>query len=368
MAEAGTSTPPGDALRQTPAPDGDPIPGSLITGFLGSGKTTLLNRLLAHPDMAETAVIVNEFGAIGLDHLLIETALEDAVLLQSGCICCTMRGDLVDTLASLAERRSKGEVPRFRRVLIESTGLADPAPILQTLMSAPEVVQHYRLDRVIATVDAVNAESQLDAHYESAKQAALADRLVLTKTDLVPAATAARVARRLKALNPTAPILTAIHGALAPAQLFDRGEGDPVRNGSALHDAPGHAHAGHDHAGHDHAGNGHAGDAATHAAHHGIETFALTCERPVSWQALSAWLASIASLRGADFLRLKGIVNVAGRTGPVVIHGVQHVFHPPRELARWPDADRRTRIVFITRNIPKALLEASFVAALGAGD
>src|SRR6202167_4342418 len=176
-----------------------PVPASLITGFLGSGKTTLLNALLSHPGMKETAVIVNEFGEIGLDHLLIETAFEDAVLLKSGCICCTVRGDLVDTLTSLAARRRSGEIPPFSRVAIETTGLADPAPILHTIMAEPSLTSLYRLDRVVTTVDAVNALSQLDNHYEAAKQAALADRLVLTKTDLVDDATREAVLARLKA-------------------------------------------------------------------------------------------------------------------------------------------------------------------------
>lgn len=333
---------------------------SLITGFLGSGKTTLLNRLLTHPGMAETAVIVNEFGEVGLDHLLIETTLEDAVLLQSGCICCTIRGDLIDTLATLRDRRSRGEIPPFRRLLIETTGLADPAPILQTLMSEPKVVRHYRLDRVITTVDVVNAGTQLDEHYESAKQTAIADRLVLTKTDLASIETISEVTARLRALNPAAPILTAVHGAIEPEALFEAET--PARDLAALEawigEQPIAGRPAHDH--------GHTlDDKAMHQAHHGIETFCITRHEPISWDALKAWLEALASLRGADFLRLKGIVNVAGFAGPVVIHGVQHVFHPPRELSRWPSEDRRTRIVFIARNIPRHTLEASFSAVVG---
>jgi G3E family GTPase len=328
------------------------VPATLVTGFLGSGKTTLLNRLLRRPEMRGCVVVVNEFGEIGLDHLLIEQALEDAVLLKSGCICCSVRGDLVDTLVSLAARRSTGEMQPFRRVLIESSGLADPAPILQTLISAPELAGRYRLERVIATVDAANAESQLAAHYESAKQAALADRLVLTKSDLVAPATVARVVSRLASLNPRAPILTALQGEIAPQHLF---AGEEASGAYAL-SAQDLSAQGHDHAEH----------TGAHAAHHGIESFVLTHGAPIAWETLSAWLASIASLRGADFLRLKGIVNVAGRAGPVAIDGVQHVFHPPRELARWPDEDRRTRIVFIVRNIPRGAVEASFAAAIGA--
>jgi G3E family GTPase len=328
-------------------------PATLLTGFLGSGKTTLLNGLLAHPAMGETAVIVNEFGEIGLDHLLIETAFEDAVLMKSGCICCTIKGDLVDTLGTLVDRRRRGEIPAFRRLAIETTGLADPAPILHLLMSDPAATRDYRLEAVVTTVDAVNGASQLDRHYEPAKQAALADRLVLTKTDLAEAAATARLRERLRELNPAAPILEVVEGRVEPEALFGPGGARPP---AAEIDRWVAAHA-HDH---DH-------DAADHDHHHGIASFCLVHDEPVDWAVLSAWLQSLASLRGPDLLRVKGIVNVAGREGPVVIHGVQHVFHPPRELRRWPDDDRRTRIVFITRNIAEAALRAFFEAHLRRG-
>ena len=328
----------------TPLPN-EPIGGSLITGFLGSGKTTLLNSLLRHPGMSDTAVIVNEFGEIGLDHLLIETALDSTVLLKSGCLCCTLRGDLVDTLASLFDRRRRGEVPAFRRVLIETTGLADPAPILHALMADPVVIRHYRMDHVITTVDAVNALGQLAEHYESAKQAALADRLVLTKSDLVSAAEIAALTARLRALNPGAPILRVVHGAIEPdALLGASGEG---RAFHAPEIEP-----------HDHA---HEGD---EAHHHGIASFCLAHDQPLPWPRFARWLESVASLRGPDLLRVKGIVRVQGRPHPVVVHAVQHVVHPPRELPDWPDADRRSRIVFITRQIGEAALEKSFRAAV----
>ncbi len=204
---------------------GGVLPTTLITGFLGSGKTTLLNGLLSHSAMADTAVIVNEFGEIGLDHLLIETAFEDAVLLRSGCICCTVRGDLVDTMTALVARRDRGEIPPFSRVAIETTGLADPAPILHTIMAEPSLTKLYRLDRVVTTVDAVNALSQLDEHYEAAKQAALADRLVLTKTDLVGDNVRAAVLERLRELNPLAPVAIVVNGKIHPDALFGD---DPV--------------------------------------------------------------------------------------------------------------------------------------------
>jgi G3E family GTPase len=335
------------------------LPTTLITGFLGSGKTTLLNGLLAHDGMADTAVIINEFGEIGLDHLLIERAFEDAVLLKSGCICCTVRGDLVDTMASLVERRDRGEIPPFSRVAIETTGLADPAPILHTIMAEPTLQPLYRVDRVVTTVDAANALSQLDAHYEAAKQVALADRLVLTKTDLVSAATRDAVLARLKALNPLAPVAIVIQGQVSPDLFFgDDAPGPDLRPGRMAAAAA---------LGHEHQHDEHDGDRDHMAHHHGISTMSVTRDEPVEWPRLRAWLTALASLKGPDLLRVKGIVHVAGRAGPVVIHGVQHVFHPPVELKAWPDADRRTRIVFITRNIKAEALAQSFTAAMTEG-
>jgi G3E family GTPase len=335
------------------------LPTTLITGFLGSGKTTLLNGLLSHQAMADTAVIINEFGEVGLDHLLIESAFEDAVLLKSGCICCTVRGDLVDTMTAMIRRRDRGEIPPFSRVAIETTGLADPAPILHTIMGEPSLTPLYRLDRVVTTVDAVNALSQLDAHYESAKQAALADRLILTKTDLVTDAVRDAVLARLKSLNPLAPVTRVVMGKVDPDTIFrDDPTADTARAGRlAVASSLGHDHD------HDHEDE----DADHLAHHHGISTVSLTRDEPVAWPRLRAWLVSLATLKGPDLLRVKGIVNVAGRAGPVVIHGVQHVFHPPVELKSWPDQDRRTRIVFITRNIKAADLARSFTAAMAEG-
>ena len=326
-------------------------PVSVITGFLGSGKTTLLNRLLRAPEMAGAAVIVNEFGEIGIDHLLVEAAIEDAVLLRSGCICCTVRGDLVDTLGSLEERRAAGTLPGFDRVLVETTGLADPAPILQTLMSDATLVPRYRLGAVIATVDAINAPGQLAEFDEAIKQVAVADRLALTKTDLVDAAAVDAVIGRLRALNPTAPLARLPDATVAPADLFpatpfeaSSKSPDVQRWLAAPESEHGHAHD----------------DASRHDA--AIRSFCLTVDEPVPWPAFKAWLESVASLRGSDLLRLKGLVNVAGESRPVAVHGVQHVFHPPTRLAAWPDADRRTRLVFITRNIDAAPLQAALDA------
>ena len=315
------------------------IPVSIITGFLGSGKTTLLNHLVKQPGMADTAVIVNEFGEIGIDHLLIEQAFEDTVLLQNGCICCSIRGDLVDTLESLDAQVARGEIPAFARAIVETTGLADPAPVLQTLMTDARLQSRYALDGVVATVDAVNGAGQLDDFDEPVKQAAIADHIFITKGDLAELNATDDLTQRLRAINPGAPITAIDHGRADPNSLFGNG---PLANPSRLT-----AHlASHDHGGHD-----------DHPHHSDIDTFAIYRDAPLPWGAVRAWLESVASLRGADLLRMKGIINVAGRAGPVVVHGVQHVFHPPVELPEWPDADRTTRIVFITRNIDKSGLE-----------
>ena len=328
--------------------NGGGIPVFVITGFLGSGKTTLLNRLVNHPGMGDTAVIVNELGEVGLDHLLVESAFEDTVLMAGGCICCGLRGDLVDTLALLATRRDNGELPEYSRVIVETTGLADPAPLLQTLMSDPNVTRQHRLGGVVATVDAVNGPGQFDEHRESVKQAAVAERIALTKTDIATPDQREAVLGRLAGLNPAAPVFQVVDGEIEPDKLFDAGLYDP-RNRDWLMEAP------------DHDSHGHMG-----AYRHGddIRTVCLTRENPVEWRALRLWLESVVASRGADLLRVKGIVNVAGEDRPVVVHGVQHIFHPPVRLERWPDGDRRTRIVFITRGIEQGDLERAFEAVV----
>ena len=325
------------------------IPVTLVTGFLGSGKTTLLNALLRQPSLRNTAVIVNEFGEIGLDHLLIETAFEDAVLLKSGCICCTVRGDLTDTIVSLAARARSGAIPPFDRLAIETTGLADPAPIVATLMEDAQIKPLVRLDRVVVTVDAVNAAAQLETQYESAKQVALADTLVLTKTDLIAPAARAAVETQLRALNPAASILAAVKGAVAPEVLFGA---PPVSRTPAVSDAHDHPHdSSPDHL----------------LRHHGLATFVLTHDVPVAWPAFAAWIEALAAFKGPTLLRLKGFANVAGFAGPVALNVVQHLVHPPEMLPRWPDADRRTRLVLITRGLDRDAAARSFAAAIAAG-
>ena len=344
-------------------------PVSLITGFLGSGKTTLLNRLLRHPGMADSAVIINEFGEIGLDHLLVEALDGEVAVLANGCICCTVRSDLEETLRMLLARRDSGEVPHFSRVLVETTGLADPAPIVQLLLANPLVSHFVRLDAVVVTVDAANAMQQLDEHAEAVKQVAIADRLLITKTDLVDAEALATVQARLRALNPAASLEMVAHGDIVPDRLFGAALFDPARktpdvrrwlNEAAYeqhhqhHDhAPNHDHD-HDH---DHAGHAH--------SHHDarIQAFCLTFDAPLEWDLVSRWLAALRAQRGADLLRVKGILNVMEEAAPLVIHGVHHVFHPPVRLAAWPDSDRRSRLVFITRDIGRQELEAGLADA-----
>ena len=360
-------------------PAGERLPVSVLTGFLGSGKTTLLGKLLKHPDMARTAVVINEFGEIPLDHLLVESSSEDMITLNSGCLCCTVRGDLTDTLRNLYLKRAKQEINEFDRVVIETTGLADPAPILHTLMNDPVLAARYRLDGVIATVDAVNAETQLDNHFESVKQAAVADRVVITKSDLADPAQLDRVRGRLQKLNPAAPLFPISFGEIEPARLFDAGLYDAKTKSvdverwlkeEAYAEAHGHGHAHHDHGhahGHDH----------QHDSRHGLDVnrhddkiraFCVTHDEPLAWETVSLWLELMTAYRGPDLLRIKGILNVSEAEGPVVVHGVQHVFHPPVVLEQWPSEDRRSRLVFITRDLDRGVVEEMLATLLKGGE
>ena len=298
-----------------------PIPVTVLTGFLGSGKTTILSRLVRDPAFADTAVVVNEFGEIGLDHVLLEAADENIVDLSCGCICCTIRGDLIETLAGLRARRGGA----FSRVAVETTGLADPAPVIHTLMQEPSVFERYRLARVVTAVDAVNAMGTLDRHGEAIKQVALADALLLTKTDIAGPTAALR--ERLRAINPGAREVDCVDGAVDPDLLFSGGIYDP-----GMREVEFGRNAGH-------------GD--------GVSTFAIRRDRPLSHGALGAFLQMLADQKGDDLLRVKGLAALADDPArPAVIHGVQHVVHPVRRLERWPAGfPEATTLVFIVRGI-----------------
>jgi len=344
--------PPADALAGR-------IPVSIITGFLGSGKTTLINRLVKRPEMNRVAVIVNELGEIGVDNDLVETSSEQMMLLNSGCLCCTLRSDLQETLRELFIKRRNGEVIGFERVVVETTGIADPAPVMQTLMTDSLLLEQFRLDCVVTLTDAVNSPGQLDSFPEPLKQVALADRLVITKSDIAPAAQVERLERRLREINPRAPQLRALNGDVEVSFLVDVGLArtqsrlEEVERWLGADDEEGQAGEAHGHHHHDRA----------------ITTFTLRFDQPLGWAAFTQCIEVLTALRGPDLLRVKGLVNVEGKKGPMVVQGVQHLFHPPIELAAWPGADHGTRLVFITRGIPRTVVENLFAAigAIGAG-
>jgi G3E family GTPase len=339
--------------------DAQKIPVTVFTGFLGSGKTTLLNHLLSSPDMADTAVIINEFGEISLDHLLVENSIENTLVLQSGCICCTVRGDLVDTLTDLLAKRSQRLVPPFSRVSIETTGIAEPAPILQTIANNLLLAPSFYTSAVVTTVDAVNGPDQLDSFYEAVQQAALADIIILTKTDLAQLGTAEQLEQRLRKLNPAASILRVVNGTISTRELFEYAPIDPktvperLDRWLGLEQFDRHSHANEDH---------HHSDVNRHGDD--IQAFSIVIDQAITWSNLELWLGSLLSLRGKDLLRIKGILNVIGQPGPVVVHAVQRLVHPISRLQRWPSEDHRSKIVFITRNIPPASLRNSLYAHL----
>ncbi|MEJ0092529.1 MAG: GTP-binding protein [Methylocella sp.] len=357
-----------------------PFPLTIITGFLGAGKTTLLNRLLRDPALADTLVIINEFGEIGLDHLLVEQSGDDMLVMTSGCLCCTIRGDLIATLEDILRRRDNGRITPFRRVVIETTGLADPAPVLHTIMYHPYLMLRFRLDGVVTLVDAVNGAATLDAHEEAVKQAAVADRIVLTKTDLIgdpDAETLSDLRARLAGLNPGARLLDAAKGEATATALLDAGLYDPDRktldvrrwlNAEAFApdaDADGSTHGDHDHKhDHHHSHDHRRQDVNRHDAR--IRAFCMRHESPISPAAFDLFLDLLRNAHGPSLLRVKGIVALSDDPlRPVVIHGVQHVFHPPTRLPAWPDDDHGTRIVFILRDMEPAFVEGLWRAFAG---
>ena len=338
----------------------DFLPVNLLTGFLGSGKTTLLKRLLESPQLANTAVLINEFGEIGLDHLLLETVDDETVVLQSGCICCTIRSDLKNAIAGLYDKSRRGLISSFDRLVIETTGLADPAPIVFTLRGDPMIRHHFRLGNIVTTVDAVNAARELTTNEETRKQIAVADRIVITKSDIADKQTVEHLSTTLRTLNATATIYNAQTDAIDADDLLARDIYDPQTKSDEVQSWL-DEEAGRSEQTHAHDRNRHADD---------IVTFCVTEDRPLDWTAFGIWLSMLIHAHGEKVLRVKGILNVAGLPTPVVINGAQHVIHPPTHLERWPSDDKRSRIIFVVQGLDPKLLQRSLTAfnALGDGD
>lgn len=324
------------------------LPINLLTGFLGSGKTTLLKRILADPAFADTAVLINEFGEIGLDHDLVGSVDGEMVLLRSGCVCCTVRGELAAALKELYSRRERGLLPPFRRVIIESTGLADPFPVLSTIKADPVLRHHFCAGNVIATIDAVNGLRQLDTYIESNRQAAVADRLIVTKTDL-EAGFEGVLQTRLRALNPDAPILMAADPDLDLSSLVAVQSG--VSPSSSLSQSGFYC---------EEPAELISSDGAPHQA--AISSISLSIDRPVDWTAFGLWLTMLLNRYGERVLRVKGILNLSGEERPVAVHGVQHLVHTPVHMDGWPSEDHTSRLVFILDGLDGALLKRSFEA------
>jgi G3E family GTPase len=356
------------------------IPVTLLTGFLGSGKTTVLNHLVRQPALADALVIINEFGEMALDHLLVAHSTENlAMEMSSGCLCCTIRGDLVKTLRDITWRFARNGQRQFRRVLIETTGLADPAPIIHTLMTHPQIAPKYRLDGIVATVDMATGMHTLNQHREAIKQAAMADTLLLTKSDLVSEEQHGKLLRRLEDINPAAPRWQVHNGQIAPQKVLNLGlftaaskTPDVMRwlkeEAYATTSPRAHVHEHHEHGNHhdhdDHAYHHEQGhehqDVNRHDDH--IRAFCFSIDEPIPEEVLAAWLEVLLSFVGSRILRVKGILNVEGSEQPIVVHGVQHIFHPPVSLPAWPSEDRRSRLVFITQDVGRDAIEKTFRA------
>lgn len=333
------------------------LPVALLTGFLGAGKSTLLNFLLRHPQMTGTAVVINEYGSVGIDHHLVESAPDDTALVEGGCLCCTAQGQLADALLSLFTRAQQRQFS-MKRLVIETTGLAEPGPIIQQLLSHPRLDERFVLDSVTTLVDAFNAEDTLAGQGIAVSQVTSADRLLLTKTDLVSAEHAAALEQRLAQMNPDAIIERVLAGAARPEQLFSGGRHNPesahyslgnwFESAGEIRLSPLTAER-----------QALFGEAAQARMPQDIQTFSLILDQPLRPSTLFGWLELLRSLCGPTLLRMKGLVHVEGQRGPAIIHGVQKVFHPVRYLEAWPSEDQRTRLVVITRGWAKELIAST---------
>lgn len=354
-----------DSAAQVPASQGDAVPVrvpvTLLTGFLGSGKTSLLNRAIRQPELARTVVVINEFGQVSLDHSLVATSNDNIVVLENGCMCCTVRGDLLATLTELYTARSNGDIQPFDHVVIETSGLVDPVPLLQSLLSEPTLEAHYRMATIVATYDVVNGPGTLQRHDESVRQIAVADQVLLTKMDLVAAdsaaTTEAEAIANLRRLNPAATIRRVPESDREVAVLLSAAGCDPRNNAeqalqwlnAQAYTVANHGHGGHDHEGHDHADHEHDSD---------IASFCYVKEQPIAREALHLLLTSLEANLGANLLRVKGLINIAEEPGrPALLQGAQHLLHNLAWLDAWPDADQRTRIVFIAQGVARQAVE-----------
>jgi G3E family GTPase len=332
------------------ANDRGPIPILVVSGFLGSGKTTLLRNLLLDPDAGEIAVIVNEFGEVGIDHHLVRKTDVRTTLLRNGCVCCSMRDDLSEALRHLLSQRERGTIPRFGRVVIETTGLADPAPILHTIFAEPVVRNHFRVERVVTTIDAVNGASNLDSYGEALRQVAAADHLIVTKLDLATPEVTEDLKAKLRSINPAATVVEASFGSIDFTPLLAE---ESQRDAVGIDRLDGVSFA---------VDGDRMAPAAVHAMSDRVASRCLVFDRPLNWQMFGIWLTMLLHRHGDRILRLKGLLNVGTERGPLLVEGVQHVIHVPRHLREWPDVDRRSRIVFIARDLDLAQVEASLDA------
>lgn len=369
------------------SPVRDRIPVSILTGFLGAGKSTLLNRILKDPGTSDTAVIINEFGEVGIDNFLVEASGDALVELSNGCLCCTVRGELVDTLAYMMDGIQTGRLKPIRRVVIETTGLADPAPVMQSVMGNPVIAQNFELDGVITVVDAVNGLSTLDRHQEAVKQAAVADQLVISKLSMADADTVAALKSRLAELNPRALVVDGDSEEAGTASILENGLYDPATKiadvdrwlrDEIANDHHGHGHHhdhDHDHNHDHHHDHDHGHEHHGHHHHHhdvnrhgeDIRSFSIIHDKPIDPMAIEMFIDLLRSAHGEKLLRMKAVVALSDNPErPLVLHGVQSVFHPPERLPKWPDgSDRRTRMVLITQGLPEAFVSDLFAAFTG---